>query len=147
MIRPAVPSDAAEIARNGAKFFAQAGWSDVMEYNEADCAASLESMIGAGHFICLVSGNPINGMVAGLYGPAYFNASQIVGEELFWWVDDAAPQMTGIRLLKALEREAKDRGVHAFTMKSLARLGGERMTKLYQRCGYRPSESAFIRKL
>lgn len=147
MIREAAPADAPEIARLGQRFFDQAGWSDCLEYNEADCAASLARMIGADHFVCLVSGEPINGMVSGVFGPAYFNASQVMGEELFWWVSDDAPQMTGIRLLSALEDAARAKGCVAFQMKSLARLGGDRMAKLYERRGYRPSEAAFIKRL
>jgi GNAT superfamily N-acetyltransferase len=143
LIRLASPADAENIARLGARFFDEAGWSDCLEYNEADCRASLEGMIGQEHFICLVSGDPIDGMIAGLVGPAYFNASQIMGEELFWWSEGR----TGLRLLAALEDEARNRGCIAFTMKSLARLGGDRMAQLYQRRGYRPSESAFIKGL
>ncbi len=143
MIRPANASDAPVIARLGAKFFDQAGWSDCLAYNEADCADFLRKTIGQPHFICLVSGDPMDGMAAGFVAPAYFNATQIVGEELFWWSEGRG----GLRLLDALEAEARNRGCIAFTMKALAMLGGERMTKLYERRGYRPSESAFIKRL
>lgn len=140
MIRPATPADAPAIARLGARFFAEAGWSE-LEYNEEDCADFLNRTIGKDHFICFVSGEPIDGMIAGVIGPAYFSASQKSGEELFWY------GRNGLALLTALESEAKRRGCVAFTMKSLALLGGERMAKLYQRRGYRPSESAFIKGL
>lgn len=143
VIRPATPADAPDIARLGARFFDKAGWADCLEYHEADCAASLAQMIGAEHFICFVSGEPIDGMISGLVGPTYFKADQIMGEELFWWSEG----LSGLRLLEALEREAKARGCIAFQMKSLALLGGERMTKLYRRRGYRPSETAFIKRL
>lgn len=143
LIRPATPADAPEIARLGRKFFDQAGWSE-LEYNEADCAAYLGRTIGKDHFICFVSGEPIHGMAAGMIGQAYFNASQTIGEELFWW---AAAPGAGVRLLAALEGEARARGCVAFQMKNLARLDGARVARLLERRGYRPSESAFIKGL
>lgn len=148
MIRPAEPADIPEIARLGAKFHAAAGWDEI-EYSEADCAASLATFMQAGCFLCFVAerDGAIVGMAAGVVSPVYFNASHLSGEELFWWVDDAAPQLAGIRLLDALETEARERGCKTWQMKSLARLGGDRMTRLYERRGYRASEQSFIKRL
>ncbi len=146
MIRRATLDDIPEIARLGRKFHEQAGWSDIFEYDEADCTASLTNMMAFGGFICVVAGEPIHGMAAGLCVPVYFNQSHLSGEELFWWVGDDAPQMTGIRLLDALESAAKALGCQSWQMKSLAKLGGDRMAKLYQRRGYRASESTFIKR-
>lgn len=147
MIRPARDEDIPEIARLGAIFHAQAGWTEI-EYREADCATSLGAFMQSGHFICLVSDNDgIDGMAAGAVSPVYFNLAHTSGEELFWWVSDKAPQMTGIRLLEALEGAARAKGCQTWQMKSLARLGGERMQRLYERRGYRASERAFIKEL
>lgn len=148
MIRPAAASDIPTIAALGEKFHAQAGWDEI-DYCAEDCAASLAAFLEAGCFICLVSetDGAINGMAAGVVSPVYFNASHLSGEELFWWVDDGAPQLTGIRLLDALERAARERGCATWQMKSLARLGGDRMTALYERRGYRPTEQSFMKRL
>ena len=147
MIRSAAPEDIPEIARLGAIFHAQAGWDEI-EYREADCAMSLEAFMQSGNFLCLVSDNGgIDGMASGVVSPVYFNHGHMSGEELFWWVSDKAPQMTGIRLLEALEGAARAKGCQTWQMKSLARLGGERMQRLYERRGYRASERAFIKEL
>ncbi len=148
MIREATVADIPEIARLGAKFHAQAGWDEI-EYSREDCAASLTAFMASGCFLCLVAevDGDILGMAAGVVAPVYFNASHLSGEELFWWVDDDAPQLTGLRLLDGLERAAKERGCDTWQMKSLARLNGERMTRLYERRGYRASEQAFIKRL
>lgn len=148
MIRPASPRDIPEIARLGEEFHAAAGWSDVFAYSVDDCAASLTRFMASDAFICLVADEgQIVGMTAGVVSPVYFNLSHMSGEELFWWVSDDAPQMTGIRLLEALEREGKSRGCMSWQMKSIDRLNGERMGKLYQRRGYRASEHSFIKRL
>lgn len=147
MIRRAVVGDIEAIARLGAIFHAQAGWSEI-EYHEADCIASLTQFLQLDAFICfVVDVGEVIGMAAGVVSPVYFNRDHVSGEELFWWVADTAPQMAGIRLLRALEGEAKAKGCRSWQMKSLDRLNGDRMSALYSRCGYRASERLFIKEL
>lgn len=147
MIRQANRSDIPDIARLGAIFHSQAGWEEI-PYSESDCSASLGALMDADNFICFVSDNGgIDGMISGVTSPVYFNHSHVSGEELFWWVSDSAPQMTGVRLLNAMEHEARRRGVATWQMKSLARLNGDRMGALYVRLGYRASERSFIKEL
>lgn len=148
MIREANASDIAEIARLGERFHAQAGWDEI-EYSRPDCAESLAAFMESGLLLCLVAEHDgaIVGMASGVVSPVYFNRAHVSGEELFWWVSDEAPQMTGVRLLDALETLARAKGCATFQMKSLARLNGERMTRLYERRGYRASEQAFIKRL
>lgn len=148
MIRAAGEADIAEIARLGERFHAQAGWADIFAYSVEDCAKSLAHFLPQPNFICLVADHGgIVGMTAGVLCPVYFLHDHMSGEELFWWVADTAPQMTGLRLLQALEGEAKARGAASFQMKSIARLNGDRMAKLYARRGYRASEHSFIKRL
>ncbi len=149
MIRPATVSDIPEIARLGERFHAAAGWGDIFAYSVDDCAASLTNFMASDAFICLVADDGgIFGMAAGIVSPVYFNHAHKSGEELFWWVDpEHASQGTGIRLLIALEDEAKARGCESWQMKSIDRLNGERMGKLYERRGYRASEHSFIKRL
>lgn len=147
MIRPMTMDDLPEVARLGAEFHARAGWDEI-EYNVDDCTNSLTRFMETGSFVGLVADDGhIVGMIAGLISPVYFNYSHTSGEELFWFVADDAPQMTGIKLLKAIEAEARARGCGTWQMKSLARLGGERMVQLYERMGYRASESTFLKEL
>lgn len=147
MIRPMTLNDLPKVARLGAEFHAKAGWDEIA-YSEDDCLTSLTRFLETGSFVGLVADDGhIVGMIAGLISPVYFNYSHISGEELFWYVADDAPQMTGIKLLKAMESEARAHGCRSWQMKSLARLGGERMVQLYERMGYRRSESSFLKEL
>lgn len=149
MIRPATLDDIPEIARLGEQFHAQAQWGDIFPYSVEDCAASLTGFMASDAFICLVADvGGIVGMVAGVVSPVYFNRAHISGEELFWWVHPTkASQGIGLRLLDALEAAGKAKGCQSWQMKSIARLEGERMGKLYQRRGYRASELSFIKRL
>jgi len=148
MIRAATVEDIPTIARLGKEFHAQAQWADIFDYSEADCAASLTALIENEAFICLVADEgEIVGMTAGIVAPVYFNHAHLSGEELFWWVDPTkGSQGIGLRLLVALEDAAKAKGCQSWQMKSIARLNGERMAKLYERRGYRASEHSFIKR-
>jgi hypothetical protein len=147
MIRPATLGDIPDIARLGAFFHAAAGWDEIA-YNAGDCERSLHGYMANPAFICIVADDGhIMGMAAGVVSPVYFNHGHVSGEELFWYVSPDAPQMTGIRLLDALEKEAKQKGCQTWQMKALARLGGERMVSLYARRGYRAAEQSFIKEL
>lgn len=147
MIRPATVEDISTITALGERFHTEAQWGDVFAYSAEDCAKSLTALIARDDFICLVADEGgVVGMTAGVLSPVYFNHAHVSGEELFWWVSDDASQMAGIRLLSALEAEAKARGCHSFQMKSIARLNGDRMAKVYAHRGYRPSEHTFIKR-
>jgi GNAT superfamily N-acetyltransferase len=149
-IRNGSPADACALAKLGAQFFEQSQFADIMEYAADDVAASLNQFMSHAAFICFVAeaDGVIVGAIAGVLAPVYYNRDHLSGEELFWWVDPAhAAQGVGLRLLSALEREAADRGAISLQMKSIDRLNGERMAKVYERRGYRPSEHSFIKRL
>lgn len=147
MIREATVSDIPAIAELGEKFHAAAGWDEI-EFVRDDCEASLWGFMQADAFLCFVSEDrgQITGMIAGIVAPVYFNTGHVSGEELFWWSDDKAP-LVGIRLLDTLEKAGRERGCSTWQMKSLARLGGDRMARLYERRGYRACEQSFIKRL
>jgi GNAT superfamily N-acetyltransferase len=148
MIRPATADDILAIALLGKRFHAEAGWEEI-EYSAADCAVSLSNFLQSDAFVCLVAEHEgeLVGMAAGIISPVYFCHEHLSGEELFWWVSPNASQFTGIRLLDALEGAARERGCKTWQMKSLARLNGDRMTRLYERRGYRAAEQSFIKRL
>lgn len=148
IVRFATPDDIPQIAALGRVFHAQAAWSDVFDYREEDCAESLLALMASDAFICLVADvGEIVGMASGIVSPVYFNHAHKSGEELFWWVSSDAPPMTGMRLLTALEQAASALGCQSWQMKSVDRLNGERMARVYARRGYRPSEHSFIKRL
>jgi GNAT superfamily N-acetyltransferase len=83
-----------------------------------------------------------------ILSPVYFNHAHISSEELFWWADpDCNYPGIGMKLKKAMEQEAKNRGALSIQMKSVDALNGERMARLYIRDGYKPSEHSFIKRL
>jgi GNAT superfamily N-acetyltransferase len=146
VIRPAVAGDIPTIARLGKEFHAEAAWSDIVEYNEDDCAAALTNLLHAGIMLVAEEDGGIIGIAGGVVTPIYFNHAHVTGEELFLWVKPER-RGQGARLLKALEDAARGKGCQSWGMKSLATVNPERMDTYYRRNGYRPSEQSYIKRL
>jgi len=150
VIRHATFEDAEQIAILGSLFHEEAFGEDILDYEIDDCILSLEGFIGQPNFICMVAdvGGRFVSFGSLILSPVYFNHSHISSEELFWWADpDCNYPGIGMKLKKAMEQEAKDRGALSIQMKSVDALNGERMARLYMRNGYRPSEHSFIKRL
>ena len=78
----------------------------------------------------------------------FMNNSTVMAQELFWWVDESIRgSKTGIQLLKAAEKIAKESGASVMNMLSLEDLNGEKVNKLYQRLGYKRKEQSYMRVL
>ena len=150
IIRHATFEDAEQIAVLGSIFHEEAFKDDILEYDIDDCILSLEGFIGQPSFICMVAdvGGRLVSFGSLVLSPVYFNHSHISCEELFWWADpDCNYPGIGMKLKKAMEQEAKNRGALSIQMKSVDALNGDRMAKLYIRDGYKPSENTFIKRL
>jgi hypothetical protein len=150
VIRHATFEDAEQIAILGSIFHEEAFGDDILEYDIDDCILSLEGFIGQPNFICMVAdvGGRFVSFGSLILSPVYFNHAHISSEELFWWADpDCNYPGIGMKLKKAMEKEAKDRGALSIQMKSVDALNGDRMARLYIRDGYKPSEHSFIKRL
>lgn len=93
-----------------------------------------------------------NGSVCGVIGalvfPNYWNVNELIAQELFWWVDEAARGTSaGVRLLSAAEDACRDRGAKKLLMLCLNDLDGDRVAQMYQRRGYEPQEQAYRKVL
>jgi GNAT superfamily N-acetyltransferase len=149
MIRPATEADCETIAKLGEIFHAEAAWSDICAFDAADCQITLERMSRHPEAILLVAEKDgrIIGMAGGLISPLYFNHRHMTGQELFWWIDPKERGSVGVRLLEALEDEARRMGCSSWAMIALDKVEPERTARIYQRRGYRASERTFIKRL
>jgi len=84
--------------------------------------------------------------VAGILHPD-MNNGDLVCQEAFWFVPKGSRHGIGLDLFAAWEAEASRLGAVRLIMVHLAQLDAARLGKLYQRRGYRPLETSYIKAL
>lgn len=88
------------------------------------------------------------GMIGGGLLPWAYNNDSMVAHELCWWVDpEIRGGTTGVRLFKAFEQWAKDKGVKALMMASIPWLKGEKVNTMYKKSGLVLLETSYGRAI
>ena len=131
MIRPATGSDVLPIVEMIERL--RAAVDGPIPVDRAHTAAVVASMIADPDALVLVSGA---GFIAGRLTPTIINPARIA-QELGWWAADGS----GLRLLRAFERWATDRGA------TLVQLSTGAVGPDLSRLGYRRAELAWARAI
>lgn len=150
MVRNAEEKDLITIVEMGELFHAEAGLDKVASYNRFHTYKMVEELLNAPEGILLVAekDGEIIGMTGGITYPMYFNQDSISGQEMFWYVEPEYRNGTiGIKMLREMEKQAKERGCDTFTMISEDYLNPEALDKMYLKSGYRRYEHTYVRNL
>ncbi|MBL4798237.1 MAG: GNAT family N-acetyltransferase [Oleispira sp.] len=125
-------------------------WSHTA-FDEPACPESIRDMVE----LCLSHGllsvvdidGPV-GFAAGVMSPLLGNKTATIGTELAWWVNPEHRSGTnGIRLLKHLEGLAKEAGIKYWCMAYMESSMPEKVKCMYEKMGYKKTESAYMRTL
>lgn len=150
IIRPAQPSDAPRMLQMGLAQFVEAGWGDHAEFCQFDAHSFLNKLQriadGGLMFVADQAGTAV-GMVAAEVGPAYWNESILLFQEVFWYCEPEYRKGTGTALLRELEHAAKAVGVRLGVMASEDGVRGPALARLYRGAGYNPIERLFVKVL
>jgi GNAT superfamily N-acetyltransferase len=91
-------------------------------------------------------GKPV-GMLAGFLSEMIFSRDKVASEAI-WWVDPEYRQSKmSFKMMEAFEWWANKRGCKHTHMSLLADETGDRLSKFYERRGYKARERAFIKEL
>ena len=148
MIRAATLADVPRLVAMGEDFHSYMNCPEMGPYSPVFASRTAETLINGDDGIFLAAEDEdgrVGGMVAGMVFPVYMTG-WLISQEFMWWVDDTHKGY-GKRLLKAFEEEAKARGARAMVMLALHSRDSDRIAKVYERAGYRPSEHTFIKEL
>lgn len=144
MIRHATIADLTRMVELGERFHAYARVAEI-----PFCPDSFRATVERGMhdldqcFLVAEADGEIRAMAGAVAYPPYFNHAAKTGQELFWWSECGE----GMGLHAALADWAASRGCQTFAMIALADDRAARMTRLYERMGYRPTEHTFIKGL
>ena len=143
-IREATAEDVDRLVEMGCAFLEASAYAGRIRKNPAQMAALIEQLIGMETGAVLVAerhAEPV-GMI-GLIVYPHSISGDLTGAELFWWVNPEARGRTGIALLRAAERWAKDRGAQQMLMIA----PNKDVEQLYAALQYTPLEVTYERTL
>lgn len=142
-------SDVPALAELGREFFSMSEFANLTEYDVASMHGTLTGFIQhpelIGLFVIEREGRVV-GAAAMVNTPLFFNHGVTSAHEFFWYVaEEARGGFDAIRLLSRCEAWAKEQGCSLVSMTALACNAG--VGELYERRGYTPQETNFIKRL
>lgn len=143
MIRQATVEDRERLAEMGRRFAAETEYRELVNVDPARIQATVDHMLSNPDGVVFVSGTDATttGMIALLAYDHPFSGER-TAFEVVWWVNPEA-RGDGVRLLRAAEGWALDRGIRKMQMVA----PNERVGALYKRLGYAPVEISYQRSL
>ena len=154
-IRPATMDDIPQIVEMAKRFYPESPYPHIYGDVPEEQAAGLvivamqgmaEYGIVPGAMLVAEHGDRLIGMLCLHIDPATFNPA-VIAAELVWWMDpEYRGGMAGIRLVKAGEETAPERGATVMNMGVLATSPAEAQT-LLERLGYKPSHTILSKRL
>lgn len=146
-IRKATEDDIDTLASMGERFIKYSEYRRTTECPHGHIADALRKILEVGAiFVAEINGVVRGGIVCSVT-PAWFAPDARIAVELAWWVDDDYRNgMTGIRLLQAYERWAKESGASMICMSDMVIDGRPPLGEMLARLGYRMTERTFMKE-
>lgn len=135
MIRTATAGDIPEVTRLAAEFHAYSPYRDYPF--DPDAFSAFAGRLIEGGIIFLSD----DGFIAGLLNPLFFNPSVVMGAELMWFA-----RKEGRALREAFEAWAREQGAVGVQFSGLADDQAEAIRRNYERAGYQPVETAYLKR-
>lgn len=136
-IRRATLQDVDRLAQMGLDFIEASGRPDGTIEGCRDFCRSLLSRDDGAAFL-----SP-RGCIAGMISPVYYAPETTCAVELWWRADDGC----GLKLLTAFEEWAESRGADFIQGSAIIGHSPPVVSKLWQRRGYLPNETSFVKVL
>lgn len=134
----------------GEKFFVFSHFAQFADFNRDTARASITALIGAEVGVCLVAaidGEVVGGIVGAL-APLWFAPTCLSATEFAWWVSEEHRGGTaGIKLLRAFEQWAKNKGAAMVSMSDLVIEGATPAGRLFEKLGYTVIERSHVKKV
>ena len=146
MIRKATESDFNAIADMGLEFLQCSPYGVA---SDKDSLIVFAQMCLDQGLLCVAEINgEVVGFAAGTKGPYIGNLNYSVGTEIAWWVNpDHRKGTIGVKLMRFLEKMAKDSGIDFWNMMFLENSMPDVIEGIYQKDGYQKAETNYMKRL
>ncbi len=146
MVRDGAADDLPAVVEMAREFWKHTMYEEPFDADYVEFMASMA--IDHGLLAILELGGVIEGFTAGLKSPLLACADVLSGTEIAWWVNPAARKgRNGIALMQHIEQMAKAQGVKYWNMIVMESCQPEIGTAIYERLGYKKSETSYTRIL
>jgi len=146
MIRPAKASDLVVVAEMGREFYSEGRipGTIVPDVFVANWRSYLSA--GCGRIFLAEENEEIVGFLGALLYPDV-NDGDLIGTELFWFVEKEHRGRCGMRLFDAFEKWAIEAGAKRLIMSHLSTLAPDKLKKIYKRLGYRKADVSYVKEV
>lgn len=149
LIREAGPNDFDTMLGIAHKFFE---FNAYRQHSSIDDKSMLETFwnLHMGHVLLVVvtDDNKVVGMAGAMIGPVFWNSNHIQGLEMFWWVDvEYRKGGIGSQLRMELQAAAEAKGVKFWNMVALKESMHDQVCAQYERAGFTPVETVYMKVL
>ncbi len=146
MIRKATEEDFDDILLLSAEFWLHTQFSEPFD---AEHTRNMVQLAYDNQLLAVLEiDSAIVGFCAGVCAPLMASPHAVAGTELAWWVDpNHRGGKNGIALLQFMEQLAKDAGVKYWTMVTMESSMPEIVGRMYEKMGYRKSETSYTKVL
>lgn len=146
MVRDGNSADLPVVVEMAREFWAHTMYDEPFDPDYVEYMAALA--IDHGMLAILEVDGVVEGFTAGLKAPLLGNASVLNGTEIAWWVNPSARKgRNGIALMQHIEKMAKAQGVKYWNMIVMESCQPEVGAAIYERLGYKKSETSYTRVL
>lgn len=146
MVRDGNKDDLPAVVEMAREFWQHTMYAEPFDADYVEFMASMA--IDHGLLAILELDGVIEGFTAGLKSPLLACADVLSGTEIAWWVNPAARKgRNGIALMQHIEQMAKAQGVKYWNMIVMESCQPEVGAAIYERLGYKKSETSYTRVL
>lgn len=146
MIRDALETDFDEILDCCEQFWSHTIYDE--EFERDHVRSMVQMCFDCGLLAVIDVNGKIEGFLASFCGPLIGTSKVLTASELAWWVNpDFRGGYLSIKLLKHLEKKAKSIGVKYWNMVSMNSSNPLLVNSLYERMGYKHTETSYTRIL
>lgn len=147
IVRRAVMEDVDSIVEMSRAFYATTSYAGFTPMSDESAGLLAEMLIETGVMLVAEKDGAVVGMVGLIVAPFMFNAAVLTAHEIVWYVrPEEVGKGAGAALLAAIEPACRERGVVAIQMVHLS-TSPPQAAALYERMGYRYTESSYTKEL
>lgn len=147
IIRTATSKDIPQIVSLTQEFFFESLYDYGFTSNITTLFETAKNLID-NHILLVAEKEKIIGVIAGIVFNSLFDKSQTISQELVWYVKkEERGTSAGVRLLKAFEKQSKEKLANKIIMVHMNNLYTEPLKRFYRKNNYRLMEEQYIKEV